>query len=107
MSNEHDIGSLNARLAAIEKTLESLSRKPSVTELSAEDMATYKKVRDVIAFDSDSVCGINECFKCSVTSCRVCSVCQVCRVCRVCDFECVCGPCSFGGLGGRFRGLGD
>jgi hypothetical protein len=116
-----DTKDLSARIARLEKLVESMAtmpERPQVTDLSAEDMAAFRKVRDVLAFDPDTVCGINECFKC-VTVCRVCQichacqvcqvcqVCSVCRVCRVCDFECTCGPCNVGGMSGRFGGLGQ
>ena len=78
-----------------------------VSDLTAEEIRAFRKVRDIVAFDPDTVCGINECFKC-VNICRVNPVCvAVCRVCRVCDFECTCGPCNIGGRGGRFGGLGE
>lgn len=104
---------LSARIARLEKLVESMaasSSRPDVKDLTAEDIAAFRKVRDVLAFDPDTACGINECFKC-VSLCRVCQVCQVCqqicRVCRVCDFECTCGPCNLGGFAGRFGGLGQ
>lgn len=102
-----DVKSLSARLDAIEKLLSQAAQPTPISDISTEELRAYRKVRDIVAFDPDTVCGINECFKC-VSVCRVCSVCvAVCRVCRVCDFECTCGPCNIGGRGGRFGGLGE
>jgi hypothetical protein len=105
-----DANDLSSRLARLEKLVESMAKsatRPDVADISAEDIAAFRKVRDVIAFDPDGVCGINECFKC-VSLCRPCQVCQVvCRVCKVCDFECTCGPCNPGTFAGRFGVLGQ
>jgi hypothetical protein len=101
-----DIRALKDKVAALEKALEMAQGQSVAADITADDIKSFKKVRDVIAFDPDNVCGINECFKC-VTICRTCAVCRICRVCRVCDFECVCGPCNMGGKGGRFGDLGE
>lgn len=102
-----DIKALSARIEALEKMLSQTVQPTQVSDLTADEIRAFRKVRDIVAFDPDNVCGINECFKC-INICRVCSVCvAVCRVCRVCDFECTCGPCNIGGRGGRFGGLGE
>lgn len=80
-----------------------------VADLTEEELATYKKVQDIVAADWGEFCGINDCFRC-IQICRVCRVCQVCQVCVACVHECSCGPCSGGTIGGgglgRFGGLG-
>ncbi len=104
-----DTKELSARIARLEKLVESLAsqhERPEVTDITAQELTAFRKVRDVLAFDPDTVCGINECFKC-ISLCRVCQVCAVCRVCKVCDFECTCGPCNIGGMSGRFGALGQ
>jgi len=101
---------LSARVAALEQMMARAPAAQMDVEITPEELKAFRKVRDIIAFDPDNVCGINECFKCVAVcrTCRVCQICSICRVCRVCDFECVCGPCSLGsGGGGRFGGLGD
>lgn len=110
-----DTQDLAARIARLEKLVESIAtmpERPKVADITAEDVAAFRKVRDVLAFDPDTVCGINECFKCVAVCrvcqvCAVCQVCTICKVCRVCDFECTCGPCNVGGMSGRFGGLGQ
>lgn len=101
-----DIKSLSTRLEAIEKLLSEVTKQSAqVTNLTAEEINAYRKVRDIVAFDPDTVCGINECFKPSI--CKIVHCVTICRVCRICDFECICGPCNIGGRGGRFGGLGE
>lgn len=121
MANE--LKDLALRLENLEKQVETVARRPSAQDLSAEDLKAYVKVQEVLM----GTCGINETSPCIVTCricqlctvcqtcyvcrvCNVCQVCQVCQVCRICDVECTSGPCTvspgtFGGAG-RFGGLG-
>jgi len=100
---------LEMRIARLEKLIEGLapeSRAPQA--LTADEVAAYRKVQDVIAAGEFS--GINECSRCFVVRCmqRCITICGM--VCRACDVECICGPCGFGGLGSRlsrFGGLGE
>lgn len=103
-----DMKDISERLARLEKLVETTAvPRAQASDITPEDLVAFRKVRDVLAWDPDNTCGINECFKC-VAICRTCQVCTVvCRVCRVCDFECTCGPCNIGGLAGRFGGLGE
>lgn len=109
MSNETK--ELSLRIERIEKLLEGIAveRAPAAQELTKEELAAFKKVRDVVAADWGHFCGINDCFRCIVVRCQ--ALCQVvCDViCNPCDVECSCGPCNIGGLRGRvsrFGGLG-
>ena len=106
MADDEDrIKALEGRIAELENTLAGRSQK-KVEDLTEEEMATFKKVQDVLAADWGEFCGINDCFRCRVcVVCRVCQVCQVCRVCKVCDVECSCGPCNIGGTIGGIGGF--
>lgn len=106
MADDEDrIKALEGRIAELENTLAGRSQK-KVEDLTEEEMATFKKVQDVLAADWGEFCGINDCFRCRVCAvCRTCRVCQVCRVCKVCDFECSCGPCNVGGTIGGIGGF--
>ena len=106
-----DLKELSLRLERIEKALDTLPRRTSAEELTAEEMRAYVKVRAAIG--EWGTCGINETSPCVV----VCRQPVVCRtpipICRFCDFECTCGPCAMCGAGGgamggggRFGGLG-
>lgn len=113
MPDEREFEALKGRIVELENQLKAGQVKREVTDLSAEDLKAYAKVRDVIAADWGEFCGINDCYRC-VTRCTVCTVCSVCvgRCIQVCINECTCGPCNVGGLGnigdlgGRFGGLG-
>ena len=59
-----DIKALSARLDALEKLLSQAAQPTPVSDLTAEEIRAFRKVRDIVAFDPDTVCGINECFKC-------------------------------------------
>ena len=105
MADEDRIKALEGRIAELENMLTQRAKRP-VEDLTAEELQTFAKVRDVMAADWGEFCGINDCFRCRV--CRTCVVCRICRVCRVCDFECVCGPCVIDGpLGRRVSGFDD
>jgi hypothetical protein len=104
---------LDLRLQALENRIAGAARERTrVADLSNEDIATYARVRDVIAADFGEFCGINDCFRCIVVCrvCEACRVCEVCRVCKVCILECTCGPCGVGTAGGggldRFGDIG-
>lgn len=102
MADDETLKSLEGRVAALENALAGKSQR-KVADLTDEEIATFQKVRDVMAADFGEFCGINDCFRCRL--CTVCTVCVVCRVCRVCIFECSCGPCSPGGVGGGVGGF--
>jgi hypothetical protein len=85
------------------------SRKREAADLSADEIRAYQKVRDVIAADWGEFCGINDCFRCIINRCLRCYTPVPIPIPRPCDFECSCGPCNVGGMGGglgRFSGLG-
>ena len=98
MADDDRMKALEGRIAELENLLARQTKTP-MESLTAEEMQTFTKVRDVIAADWGEFCGINDCFRCRV--CRTCVVCRVCRVCRVCDHECICGPCVVDGPIGR------
>lgn len=107
MAEKSDVKKLEMRISQLEELVAG-SMKREAVDISAEEMRAYQKVRDVIAADYGEFCGINDCFRC-IIRCLRCQVCSVCQICQRCDFECVCGPCNVGGLGGRldrFSGLG-
>lgn len=102
---DDDIKKINERLDAIEQALQGAGARGRAADLTPEELQAFAKVRDILAFDPDTSCGINECFRC-ITFCRVCSTCSICRVC---DIECICGPCNICVMGtraGRFGNLG-
>lgn len=98
-----------AKLEQIENRLNVVERRRAPEAISQEEVAAYLKVRDVIAWDPDTTCGINETSPGIIRRCwwvpppRLC----ICA-CRPCDAECSCGPCAMGGGGaiGRFGSLG-
>ena len=111
MADDDRMSKLELRLERIEKLMERAVTARQAEPLSAEEIAAYRKVRDVIATDYGEFCGINDCFRCIIVRCvRICQV--LCdRICiRPCDIECTCGPCGFSGAarGGvrRFGVLG-
>ena len=99
---------LEARVIELEQKLAQVTRRPEPTQITAEEINAYRKVKDIIAADYGEFCGINDCF-------RLCFRCHgggvTCLRCITrCINECVCGPCSpgglGGGLGGQFGGFG-
>lgn len=108
-----ELKELSLRLERLEKVLDTVPRRGSAEELSAEEIRAYAKVR--VAFGEGGTCGINETSPCVIACLRCAPICRTTPIpiCRVCDFECTCGPCAicgaggggFGG-GGRFGGLG-
>ena len=98
---------LEMRITKIETLLEKALERQTPSNLTADELATYRKVRDVIAADYGDFCGINDCFRCNIFRCGGGP--SLCRP-VVCDIECSCGPCNIGPIGGglrRFSGLGD
>jgi hypothetical protein len=109
MEGEGELREVSLRLERLEAKLETIGREPSVSGLTAEDVAAYHKVQN--AFWEDGTCGINETSPC-VFRCNILRDDKVLPLPRpkFCDIECTCGPCNLGagGFGGavRFRGLG-
>ncbi len=106
---------LEARIVELEGKLQTVTSRPSASDVSADEIKAYVKVRDMISADFGDFCGVNDCFRlrCSVgggstgTNFR----------CIVrCINECVCGPCitacitacfsGQAGAGGQFGGFG-
>lgn len=108
-----ELKELTLRLKALEDKLETVARKSRVSDLSADEIKAYLRVRE--AFFEEGSCGINETSPCNL-HCRISCVISCRIVCDVvCDVECSCGPCNRGrggfgsggfGGGGRFGGLG-
>jgi hypothetical protein len=107
MPQEPDVSKLQAKVVELENALKALSAARQPVDISAAEVKAYLKVRDTLAFDPDTSCGINECSRCTVFRC----ITRCITRCIVrCDVECICGPCNIGGLGGgglgRFSELG-
>ena len=106
---DDNVKRLEARIADLESKLASAGR-PQPTEITADEMKAYRKVRDVMAADWGDFCGINDCYRCIIQPCTS-PVCVVRCIVR-CINECVCGPCNLcagplgGGGGGQFGGFG-
>jgi hypothetical protein len=102
---------LEARIVELEQKLAAVPTRPQATQITAEEVQAFHKVKDLIATDWGEFCGINDCF-------RLCVRCQggggtaSFRCITRCINECVCGPCSvcagggFGSGGGTFGGFG-
>ena len=105
MPSDEEFEELKGRIVELENQLKQRSTK-RVTDITPEEMATFQKVRDVIAADFGDFCGVNDCFRCIVQCIQLCIV----RCIQVCIFECTCGPCNPGTVGttgvSRFGGLG-
>jgi hypothetical protein len=94
---DDELAELKARVAELEKLLKSRSQP---AEITADEMAAYKKVSDALAFDVGD-CGINECYRMPVLKCV--QRCIVVKCIVKCTYECSCGPCNVGGyMGGGF-----
>jgi hypothetical protein len=95
---------LEGRIERLEQMLGSGMQREAI-DLSADEIKTYIKVRDVIAANYGEFCGINDCFRCLLcklcSSCQTCHTCATCRICRICDVECICS------MGTRSGGMGD
>jgi hypothetical protein len=107
MAENDRLSKLELRLERIEKLMERAVTERKPEALSAEEIAAYRKVRDVVAIDYGEFCGINDCFRCIVVRCWQPPV--LCdRFCvRPCDIECTCGPCNPGGAIGGMRRFGS
>ncbi len=104
---ENELEKLELRIGKIERLLEETLTKRASANITAEEMAAYQKVKDVVAADWGEFCGINDCFRCVIIRCLQCY--SGPSLCRACDVECSCGPCNIGQFGGsmrRFQNLG-
>jgi hypothetical protein len=106
MEEPSEVKRLELRVQELENQLKQFQMAAAPQEISADEMAVYRRVRSALTAFDDWECGINECrpiFVCRGTICRIC------RVCRVCINECNCGPCRIGGggVGGGFSGFGE
>jgi hypothetical protein len=109
MAQSDDVKSLEMRINKLESMLAESGQRREATNLSADEIRAYQKVRDVIAADWGEFCGINDCFRCIINRCLRCWEPVPIPIPRPCDIECSCGPCGFGRFGGglsRFSGLG-
>ncbi|HEX2295259.1 MAG TPA: hypothetical protein VHN37_08125 [Actinomycetota bacterium] len=101
------IRKLEMRIKQLEDQLQgqrAASQTAEPTDISADEIATYQKVRDVVGIDP--ACGINECY----VRPKLPPIGYLCiKPCLPppCIYECTCGPCNVGGWrGGGFGGLG-
>lgn len=109
MADTNELKQLELRIVELEKKLELATKRTGTSQLSAEELKTYTKVRDVLAADYGEMCGINDCFRCVVVRCGGVSACATRCIVR-CINECTCGPCNIGGLHqglGSFSHLGE
>src|SRR5947207_2394904 len=105
---------LEGRIIELENQLKEMQAgRQRAANFTDEELQAYRKVRDALALDPDTGCGINECSRCLILRCRVCDIIRICSCIHVCDIECICGPCNCGISGfsrsgsSRFGGLGD
>jgi len=111
---EDKIRKLELRIKELEDQLETQRAGPEATDLKAEELQAYLKVREMLQVDWGEFCGVNDCMRIG----RLCGPCirwpseTISRCVHTCGciFECFCGPCNFGGFssggGGRFSQLG-
>ena len=109
---EDQIKKLELRIKELEDQLRSQRGGPDVSEISADDLKAYQKVREAlqpgnVPFLDDWRRCIGLCDPCIKWPSETISRCV--HTCG-CIFECFCGPCNWGGFqqggGGRFGGLG-
>ena len=110
MAQDDDLKKIDLRISKLESMLEKALASRQPTDLSADEIKAYYKVRDVVAADYGEFCGINDCFRCNIIRCVRCYTPP--RLCTFCDVECSCGPCSspggrFGGNIRRFSDMGE
>jgi hypothetical protein len=108
MGTGDDVKNLEMRISKLESMLSESVNRRQVSDISADELRAYQKVRDVVAADWGEFCGINDCFRCIVVRCIRYDPVPI-PIPRPCDVECSCGPCNigrFGGGMGRFSGLG-
>jgi hypothetical protein len=101
---------LEMRIKQLEDQLQELRAAREPVDISADEIAAYRKVAGVLA-GWDQECGINECHPVLPIRFRPrhWPWPWPCGPCIPCDYECYCGPClrgPIGGGGGRFGGLG-
>ena len=97
-----DTQKLEMRIRELENTIKQLQESRKTMDVSAEELQSYLKVRQVLEPD---FCGPNDC----MVLCVRCIRCIRCIRCmNFCINECSCGPCSSGGGfgGGGFGSLG-
>jgi len=111
---EDQIRKLELRIKELEDQLQTQRAQPEVSDLSADEVKAFMKVREMLQVDWGEFCGINDCMRIN----RLCDRCirwpseTISRCVHTCGciFECFCGPCNFGGFsaggGGRFSQLG-
>lgn len=103
MPESEDLKNFEVRIARLEKLVEQSVGRREASNLSAEEVQAYQKVRDIVAADFGEFCGINDCFRC-IVRCLRCFSCFHCIV--PCINECNCGPCIMSGETGLRGGLG-
>ena len=106
MASESDIQKLELRIKELEDQLKSMRSSQPGSQISAEDMQAFQRVRDALLGGGGASFCLTECTRC-IGLCIVNCI-SVCI--QRCIFECSCGPClqerPLGGGGGRFGGLG-
>lgn len=105
MADSEDVKQLSMRIAKLEQAIAGVAARAQPTDLTADELKAYRKVRDVIAADWGDFCGINDCFRGVISRC----ITRCVAFCARCIYECTCGPCNLGGLAsaGRFASLGE
>ena len=98
-----NIQKLELRIQELEKLLANAPARTQATNLTADEIKAYQKVRDVVAADWGEFCGINDCFRCIILRCHT-TLC-ITRCIYRCINECVCGPCIQGHAGTFDGGL--
>jgi len=99
-----DTKKLEMRIVELENTIKQLVEARRAVDVSAAEMQTYVKVRNVLEPD---FCGPNDCMVLCIR-CTRCLLCVRCIRCIRCINECICGPCGSGSgsIGGGFDSLG-
>jgi hypothetical protein len=97
MADEKDRKSLEMRLTKLEDAIAKLVQIRKTADISAEELKTYLKVRDVV---EDKMCFCVP--RPAYYSCYRCVRCY----CYSCINECNCGPCGRGASGG-FGGFSE
>lgn len=92
---------LEMKITELENTIKQLTESRKAVDLSASELQTYLKVRQLL---EPEFCGPNDC----MVLCLKCIRCIRCIRCiTVCINECICGPCLGGGGGGGGGGFGS
>ncbi len=92
-----DLKEVVLRLERLEQTVGAIAVAPKVATVTAEEVAAYHKVNNLMW--EDGTCGINETSPC-IFRCNVFSQGRLTRIPqelipRPCINECTCGPCSY------------